>query len=233
MTVFDEMPSSGAVDLELGPDGALYYVGMAFGEIRRIAYENEDPLPRIKTPSAPAHFSAGKRISFSGSAKDPEDGQLPASALSWRLVRADCDDQGCPELPIDASEGDEGDFVAPSRPFSGPIKLELTAFDSAGGSATVKRKLKPRTVSLMVDSRRDGARVSISNADGRVPLAMDVLRDASPQIGTPARQHVRGYGRGTKLEWRRWSDGGKRIHRVSAKRDRTYTAEYKLRKRRG
>ena len=43
------------------------------------------PEPQIVTPSVNSFYNAGDVLSFSGSASDVEDGNLPASALSWRI----------------------------------------------------------------------------------------------------------------------------------------------------
>jgi hypothetical protein len=44
---------------------------------------NQPPVPVIDSPANRAQFDEGKAIAFAGHAKDPEDGDLPGSALQW------------------------------------------------------------------------------------------------------------------------------------------------------
>src|SRR5262249_2823899 len=48
-----------------------------------ITVGNRHPTPTITLPLTGAHYSAGNTISYAGSATDPEDGTLPASAFNW------------------------------------------------------------------------------------------------------------------------------------------------------
>ena len=50
-------------------------------ETVRIDAGNEAPTPVIESPSADLLFRVGQQITLSGSATDPEDGQLPARIL--------------------------------------------------------------------------------------------------------------------------------------------------------
>ena len=55
-----------------------------------IAVGNTPPTPTIATPAAGTTWKVGDVISFSGSATDQQDGTLPASGLSWKLVMQHC-----------------------------------------------------------------------------------------------------------------------------------------------
>lgn len=44
---------------------------------------NQPPAPVIDSPANKAQFDEGKAIAFAGHARDPEDGDLPGSALQW------------------------------------------------------------------------------------------------------------------------------------------------------
>ena len=48
------------------------------------------PSVSIDSPTAALHWHVGQTINFSGSATDEQDGPLPASALSWKLVLNHC-----------------------------------------------------------------------------------------------------------------------------------------------
>jgi len=225
--------NAGAADLEVGPDGALYWASIATGEIRRIAFEgdpgNQPPAVTIDAPAEPATFSAGQRIAFSGSATDPEDGALPGASLSWRLVASDCSQEPCVERPLDlAPDGRSGQLTAPQDPLAGGLRLELKAVDSGGKSTTASREIDPSRIRVVVDSNRKGAKVSAAGNKGGIPLRVDVLKGSAVLLSTPRRQPDPGKRKGAKLRWRSWLDGGARVHYVTPKRDRTYKVRYKL-----
>ena len=133
------------------------------------------------------------------------------------------------ELPeLDPAVGRDGEFVAPPGPEGHRLKLELTATDSEGASASTDVALNPRMIDLLVESKHEGARVSVAGERGRTPMSATVLRRSSVRIATPLMQHAPNRGGKAKLEWRRWSDHGERKHEVSSRRDRTYRACYGL-----
>lgn len=188
--------------------------------------DNEAPVPSIDLPSADAGYSAGQRISFSGSATDREDGTVAAGGLRWRLL---CDGGGdCGAGGLSADVGPGGEFLAPAAPESTPLRLRLIATDSEGASASTDVVLKPDTVDLLVDSRRRGAKVSVAGVHGRTPFSQPVLRRSTVRVSTPRRQHAAGHGRRAKLKWTRWSDRGERVHTVAPSRDRTLRVSYRL-----
>jgi len=190
---------------------------------------DEAPVPSIDLNLDPTGFSAGERIGFSGSATDREDGSIPSSGLSWRLLDAGCEQEPCPEWPIDLNDaGTAGELVAPRDPFADGLRLELTATDEDGISATSSRAISPRLVKLTLSSKRDGARMTVAGVKGKAPVKLKVLRSSAVLISTPPRQRAKGYGRHSKLVWRSWSDGGSRAHFVTPKKDRSIKARYRL-----
>ena len=55
-----------------------------------ITVGNTPPTATIDTPAAGTTWTVGDVISFSGHATDPQQGTLPASALTWRLLQQHC-----------------------------------------------------------------------------------------------------------------------------------------------
>ena len=53
----------------------------------RIDAGNEAPTPVIESPSEDLLFRVGQQITLSGSATDPEDGQLPKESLEWEVLQ--------------------------------------------------------------------------------------------------------------------------------------------------
>ncbi len=191
---------------------------------------NAPPSPQIIMPAAAAGFMAGEQLEFSGLATDPEDGIVPASGLSWRLRGSNCPGHDCAAELTPPASGGSGLFLAPSEPLSAARTLKLTATDSEGASSVTKVQIQPRLATLTIKSRFDGARVSVAHRRGRTPFNFAVLGGAAVRIGTPARQHAHGHSRRVKLKWRRWSDGGERVHTVSPTEDARYRVGFELRR---
>ena len=51
-----------------------------------ITVGNVRPVPTIETPTAGSLYRGGDTVTFRGSATDPQDGTLPASALDWTVT---------------------------------------------------------------------------------------------------------------------------------------------------
>jgi len=187
---------------------------------------NELPAPEIDLPAAGSSFAAGERISFSGGATDPEDGALPPSALSWRLL-TDCPGDGCVDEQL-ADGVATGTLTAPDRIDPYELRLRLTATDSEGGTASTEVALEPALARLTVASGRERARVLIADGKGRVPFTRTVMQGADVRVATPLRQHVKGFGSKARIEWRRWSDGGERVHTVDLADDTTLRVGYRV-----
>ena len=67
-------PAAGPVDLEVGPDGALYYVGFN-GTVRRVQFSSGNQPPTAIAQAAPSTGPAPLTVSFDGrSSTDPEGG---------------------------------------------------------------------------------------------------------------------------------------------------------------
>jgi uncharacterized repeat protein (TIGR01451 family) len=75
-------PAANPVDLQVGPDGALYYADFDGGTIRRIAYSANQP-PVASATGSPTNGPAPLTVNFNGSgSSDPEGGPL---TYAWDL----------------------------------------------------------------------------------------------------------------------------------------------------
>ena len=85
----------------------------------------------------------GQTISFAGSATDPDQGSLPASALPWTLVLMHCPDD-CHEHVVQQFPGvASGSFVAPDHDYPSHLELRLPATDAAGAQDTKRSCSSP------------------------------------------------------------------------------------------
>jgi hypothetical protein len=106
----------------LADDGAQFrvMVSNAVGSVTSPAAtlsvtNNAAPTGTISTPAAGHTYNAGDTISFSGSATDPEDGTLPASAFSWDVTfHHNTHTHPGPTIGAGATgDGTSGSFVVP------------------------------------------------------------------------------------------------------------------------
>jgi glucose/arabinose dehydrogenase len=111
-----------------------------------ITVGNRRPEVKIRTPSASSRFRIGDVISFSGSARDRDEGTLPDSSLTWQILLHHCPDAECHVHPFTTVTGPSGSFTAPEHGDQIHFELVLTATDGGGLTRTVSRKIKQRPV---------------------------------------------------------------------------------------
>ena len=93
-----------------------------------ITVGNTPPTATINAPSGSLMWRVGDVIAFSGSGTDPQDGNLPASALSWSLILNHCP-SNCHSHPLQDFVGvASGSFTAPDHEY--PSSLELVLDES-------------------------------------------------------------------------------------------------------
>jgi glucose/arabinose dehydrogenase len=88
------------------------------------------PVPHISMPTDGAHVQPGQTVNYAGSATDPQDGNLPSSALSWTVLLH----HNTHIHRFDGGIGSSGSFVVEDHGSVGTFSYEiiLTATDSSG-----------------------------------------------------------------------------------------------------
>lgn len=191
----------------------------------RIDVGNTPPAPVILTPAADYRFAVGDRINLQGRATDPEDGPLPDSSLTWRVVRHH-NTHTHPFLP--PTSGNNIGFTAPgpedlSAGGTSWLEIELTAVDSVGRSTTVAQTLMPQTVRLDFLSDPPGATLRIDNDQLTTPVSFT----AWVNYGVAVEASSQTRPDGARLTFSSWSDGGAAAHTiVSPAVPSTYTARF-------
>ena len=182
---------------------------------------NAPPQPVIASPSATRRFAVGQTISLRGSAADREDGALPPSRLSWRVVRRHGSHTHRWFGPVAA---DAGAFTAPppeglAATANSSLEVRLTATDSNGATTTVTRTIRPRLVNLTFRTSPPGLRLQLNGRRFTAP------RTWRSWAGWKLRVSARGQaGR----VFRRWSDGRARTHTIrTPSAARSYTATFR------
>jgi uncharacterized repeat protein (TIGR01451 family) len=187
-----------------------------------ISANNTPPTATIQTPAAGTTWRVGDLISFSGSATDPQQGSLPASALSWDLVMHHCP-ADCHQHQIQTWPGDGDDsFTAPDHEYPSHLELRLTATDGGGLTDTESVLLNPRTVVLSFQSAPSGLQLTVGSLTSTTPFTREVIEGSNNTISAESTQTLNG----TTYGWVSWSDGGAQSHNIVANAAATYTAAY-------
>jgi hypothetical protein len=187
------------------------------------ATSNQAPTAFIDTPAPTLHWKVGDTISFTGHATDPQQGTLPASALSWTLLLQHCP-SNCHTHTLQSWPGvASGSFSAPDHEYPSWLELQLTATDAAGLSSTTSVRLDPTTVNLTFLSSPAGLQLAVNATSSATPFTRTVIVGSSNSISATSPQTLNG----TTYTFASWSDGGAQTHNIVAPATAaSYTATY-------
>jgi glucose/arabinose dehydrogenase len=186
---------------------------------------NSPPVATIDSPAATLKWKVGDRIDFAGHATDPQDGDLPASKLTWSLALHHCFTPGdCHVHPVQDFNGVAGgSFSAPDHEYPSWLELKLTATDSGGLTGTKSVRLDPQTVDLTFKSSPTGLKLKVGATDSTTQFTRTVIVGSLNTITALTPQTLNG----TSYEFTSWSDGGPAQHEITAPATpATYTATY-------
>jgi glucose/arabinose dehydrogenase len=187
---------------------------------------SDAPTAFIDTPIAGTTWKAGDSIAFTGHATDPQQGTLPASALSWELRMQHCSTPTSCHTHVlqNWSAIASGSFIAPDHEYPSYLELALTATDSTSLTSTVVRRLDPKTVQLTFTASPAGVNLSVGSFTGPAPFTRQVIQGSTNTVSAPS-----SYTSGLqKYLFDHWSDGGAQTHVIVAPvGNATYTAVYK------
>jgi glucose/arabinose dehydrogenase len=184
---------------------------------------NTPPTPVIDSPSSSLTWAVGDTINFSGHATDTQDGPLPASALTWRLIIHHCT-TGCHTHTVQTITGvTSGSFTAPDHDYPSYLEIQLTATDSGGLATTTSvDNLQPKTVNLTFQSNPTSLQLTAGPTTARAPFTITAIQNGAIQLIAPNQKY-----RGKTYAWVSWSDSGAQTHTIRAPATpTTYTATY-------
>jgi PKD repeat protein/glucose/arabinose dehydrogenase len=182
---------------------------------------NQPPTAAVSTPSSSLAWKVGDTISFSGSATDPEDGQLPASALHWDILIQHCP-SNCHTHLLQTFDGvSSGSFSAPDHEYPSHLEIKLTATDSQNATGTASVSIQPKTVTVSMVSTPPGLQLSVNSNTAAAPFTQTVIQGSNNTISAPDQTLS-----GTSYTFASWSDGGAASHNVVANANATYTATF-------
>jgi hypothetical protein len=184
------------------------------------------PTAVIDSPPSTLTWKVGDSISFSGHATDPEQGTLPASALTWTLVVQHCwqyEPANCHSHTIQSWQGvASGSFGAPDHEYLAYLELTLTATDSGGLTDTETLRLDPRTVVLTFQTSPPGLQLAVGSSSSTATFTRTVILGSNNSVSAPSPQTLGG----TVYAFVSWSDGGAAAHNIVANAAATYTATF-------
>jgi glucose/arabinose dehydrogenase/PKD repeat protein len=184
------------------------------------------PVPTITAPTSTTTWYAGQTLTFRGTATDPQDGTLPASALDWTVTLFHCPDAvNCHQHPVGgAQDVATGSFVAPDHEYFAYLEIGLTATDSSGNTATVTRRLDPQTRTITVQSNPAGIPIGLNDEVLPAPYTRTVIRYATNTVNAPLTAQLNG----RNYRFDHWSDNGAAVHDVKPNLNTTRIAYYVL-----
>ena len=187
-----------------------------------ITVGNSPPTATIAAPPGSFTWRVGDVINFSGSGSDAQDGNLPASALSWSLILHHCPST-CHTHPLQDFVGvASGSFVAPDHEYPSYLELVLTASDSGGLTDTASVTLQPQTVNLTFTTSPSGLQLVLNGGSAATPFTRTVIAGSTNTISAPSPQTLNG----ANYAFASWSDGGAQTHVITASSAATYSAVY-------
>ena len=216
----------------LSDNGARFRVrvsnafGNALSDVATLSVTSDKPpVAQIITPVSGTTYHGGMVVNYSGSASDFEDGDLPASAFTWK-VDFHHDTHIHPFIAPTIGRK-SGAFTIPKRGETSSnvyYILTLKVIDSAGLTKTVVRNILPQTARMRFVTEPAGLKISLDGQALRLtPFTVTGVVGIIRSLSAPTPQTLNG----SSYVFQAWSDGRARSHEISTpSADTTYTANF-------
>ena len=183
---------------------------------------NSPPTGVITAPANGTNYRGGQTFTFSGTASDPEQGPLPASAFTWQ-VDFHHDEHTHPHVaPISGIT--TGTFTIANRGETSAnvfYRVILTVRDSSGLTHTSFVDVRPLTSVVRLESNVANAQLTLDGMPVTAPFAFTGVEGVIRSVGAVTPQTTGG----TTYDFVSWSDGGQATHEiVTPNNDTTFTA---------
>jgi glucose/arabinose dehydrogenase/regulation of enolase protein 1 (concanavalin A-like superfamily) len=185
---------------------------------------NARPTANITQPATGAMYRGGDVINFSGTATDPEDGTLPASAFSWSIAfhHADHVHDGPP-----FAEGvTSGSYTIPNQGETAAdvfYRLYLVVTDSQGLKDTAFVDINPHTTTITLATNPTGLTVTLDGQPFTAPYSTLGVEGILRTIGVTSPQTLNGI----TYTFTGWSHGGSQTQTIATPQNNTtYTANF-------
>jgi glucose/arabinose dehydrogenase len=188
------------------------------------------PTMTVVTPRPNHYYFAGDTISFSGSAIDPQDGQLPPSALTWAIVFEDHATSNPNHHtqpffgPVRGITG--GTVTIPTAGETDPdvwYRIFFAAVDSYGLSQVTFTDVVPAHAQLSASTNPAGLKVRVDGLPTNAPDNFWSVVNLTHNIGVDTPQVLNGL----TYDFYSWSDNGARFHDIATPASNTnYIANF-------
>ncbi len=187
-----------------------------------ISVGNTPPTAIIDQPTGSFTWHVGEQVDFSGHGTDLEDGDLPASAMSWDVSLHHCPSD-CHVHPFESFAGvASGSFAAPDHEASSYLEVRLTVTDSRGLSTSTSVLVYPELTTITVDSNPSGLSLDLNGQSATTPFTRNVIVGSTNSLTATSPQS----SGGSSYEFVSWSDGGAGTHDVVVNAPTSLTATY-------
>jgi glucose/arabinose dehydrogenase len=187
---------------------------------------DKPPVPTITAPEATYKWGVGDEIKFTGSATDAKGKPIVEPLFyywSTRILHCPTGPTACHTHPLQVFAGvTHGELTAPEHDYPSYLEITLRVADKRGLSGSKTIKLEPRTVNLAIGTSPPGIELTAGLLQGLSPLSLTAIEGSHVLLSAPATATLGGQA----YNWQSWSDGGERIHTVTADSSRSITATY-------
>jgi glucose/arabinose dehydrogenase len=191
-----------------------------------IGVPNTAPTPKIVAPTTSTRFTVGQSITLKGKATDPEDGTLPAGALTWEVL-IHHNNHTHPLMP--PTTGNNVTFRAPppentAAAGNSYLEIHLTATDSAGLHRSVVQRFDAKRVTLTFKTTPDHLKLTVGGTNLTATKTVTSWVGYQMTVTAPTPQTLNG----KKYRFSKWSDGKGATHKITTpSSNTTYRATFK------
>ncbi len=153
---------------------------------------NAPPVAEILTPSPETKYVAGTTISFSGKATDPDEGNLPASSVSWS-INFHHDTHYHDQPPVNGISS--GSFTIPQEGETSDnvwYRIILTVVDSFGLKAKDSVDIFPMKSTLSFATNPPGLQIALDGQPFNTPGSVVSVEGMQRTIGVISPQSING-----------------------------------------
>ncbi|SFE98988.1 PQQ-dependent sugar dehydrogenase [Spirosoma endophyticum] len=184
-------------------------------EVTLTVITNQLPVATISTPATGTKYAAGDVISFSGTGTDGEDGNLPASAFTWKIDLYHFDSPAHAHPAMEPVSGiRSGSFTIPTEMETSAnvlFRLFLTVKDSRGATTTVSRDVVPITSTITLTTNPAGLALKLDGSAVTGPYSFSGVSRIVRSLEAVTPQTVGG----VTYTFSSWSNGGTRLQNLS------------------
>jgi glucose/arabinose dehydrogenase len=180
-------------------------------------YPGDEGPPDISIvkPGPDLKWAIGESLEYEATAIDPdgeEFGSGPGTLTPhWQFVLEHCP-AFCHDHPLTSSDTVSGEFSIPPHEYPSHLRLEFSATDSRGLSATKAVQAYPRLIEVGVGSNPPGVPLTLDGTTLANPFTATTIAGGRVAVSAPEEAILKG----KPYVFSKWSDNGGRVHDVTS-----------------